>query len=82
MREKGYSRVEATVEAERDWTEHVHDVAQRMLFTRVDSWMTGINSNLPGKQKRTVVVYAGGAPKYRERCDAVAANGYEGFVLQ
>ena len=82
MREKGYSRVEATVEAERDWTEHVHDVAQRMLFTRVDSWMTGINSNLPGKQKRTVVVYAGGAPKYRERCDAVAANGYAGFVLQ
>jgi hypothetical protein len=77
MREKGYARVEATAEAERGWTEHVHDAAQRMLFTHVDSWMMGINSNVPGKQKRTVVVYAGGAPKYREE---VAAGGYVGFT--
>jgi hypothetical protein len=43
--------------------------------------MTGINKSLPGKQVRTVMVYAGGAPKYRERCDEVAAAGYEGFEL-
>jgi hypothetical protein len=52
-----------------------------MLFTQVDSWMTGINSNLPGKQTRSFIVYAGGAPKYRQRCDEVAAGGYTGFTF-
>jgi hypothetical protein len=46
-----------------------------------DSWMTGVNRNVPGRQKRTFMAYAGGAPKYREKCDQVAAAGYEGFVL-
>ena len=79
MRERGHVRVEATADAERDWTQHVHDTGRRMLFTQVDSWMMGINSNLPGKQKRTFIVYAGGAPKYREKCDEVTAGGYAGF---
>jgi cation diffusion facilitator CzcD-associated flavoprotein CzcO len=82
MREKGYARVEATVEAERGWTEHVHDTGRRMLFTQVDSWMMGINTNVPAKQKRTFLVYAGGAPRYREKCDEVAARGYVGFTFQ
>jgi hypothetical protein len=43
--------------------------------------MTGINRNVAGRQKRTFVAYAGGAPKYREKCEAIAANGYEGFIL-
>jgi len=82
MREKGHARVEATAEAEREWTEHVHDTGRRMLFTQVDSWMMGINSNVAGKQKRTFIVYAGGAPKYREKCDEVAARGYVGFTFR
>ncbi|HVQ76970.1 MAG TPA: NAD(P)/FAD-dependent oxidoreductase [Candidatus Binatia bacterium] len=82
MREHGHTRVEATPEAERGWTEHVHDSGRRMLFTQVDSWMTGINSNLAGKDKRTFLVYAAGAPKYRDRCDQVAASGYTGFALR
>jgi cation diffusion facilitator CzcD-associated flavoprotein CzcO len=81
MREKGHARVEATPDAEREWTQHVHDTGRRMLFTQVDSWMMGINSNVAGKQKRTFIVYAGGAPKYRERCDEVAARGYPGFTF-
>jgi len=82
MREKGLARVEATAEAEREWTQHVHDTGRRMLFTQVDSWMMGINSNVAGKQKRTFIVYAGGAPKYREKCDEVAAAGYAGFTFR
>ncbi len=81
MGEKGYTRVEPTEAAEVAWTEHVHDTAARLLLMEVDSWMTGINRNVAGRQKRTFMAYAGGAPKYREKCDAVAANGYEGFVL-
>jgi cation diffusion facilitator CzcD-associated flavoprotein CzcO len=82
MRAERLTRVEPTEAAEAGWTEHVHETAQRMLLTQVDSWMMGINTNVPGKQKRTFLVYAGGAPAYRKRCDEVAAKGYEGFVLR
>ena len=81
MGDHGHSRVEPTPEAERDWIEHVHDTGRRMLFTQVDSWMMGINSNVAGKQTRTFIVYAGGAPRYRDRCDEVAAAGYPGFTF-
>jgi hypothetical protein len=37
-----------------------------MLFTKVDSWFMGINSNLPGKQKRHFLLYSGGAPSARD----------------
>jgi cation diffusion facilitator CzcD-associated flavoprotein CzcO len=81
MRARGHTRVEPTVEAEREWTQHVHDTGRRMLFTQVDSWMMGINSNVAGKDRRTFIVYAGGAPRYREKCDEVAAAGYAGFAF-
>lgn len=81
MRERGLKRVEATASAEEAWTAHVHETAARLLLTQVDSWMTGINKNVPWRQKRTFMAYAGGAPKYRQKCDEVAARGYEGFVL-
>ncbi|MDH3601334.1 MAG: NAD(P)/FAD-dependent oxidoreductase [Candidatus Tectomicrobia bacterium] len=82
MRDHAYKRVVPTLEAEDAWTEHVYEIATRMLFHNVDSWFMGVNTNVPGKQKRTFVLYSGGAPAYREKCDEVAANGYEGFVLQ
>ena len=81
MLDKGFERVVPTTEAEETWTARVQETAQRFLFSRVDSWMTGVNKNLPNKQSRSVLVYTGGAPKYRELCDEVAANGYEGFEL-
>ena len=79
MRDNDYQRVAPSTEAEDTWTEHVYETAAELLFTKVDSWFMGINNNLPGKQKRTFLLYAGGAPAYREKCAAVAANGYEGF---
>jgi cation diffusion facilitator CzcD-associated flavoprotein CzcO len=81
MRDRKLTRVATTPEAEREWTTHVHELAERMLFTRVDSWFMGINSNVAGKNKRTFLLYSGGAPAYRERCDEIAAKGYPGFAL-
>jgi hypothetical protein len=81
MAERGHTRVEPTPDAEREWTEHVHDTGRRMLFTQVASWVTGINRNVAGKDTRTFIVYAGGAPRYREKCDEVAAAGYVGFTF-
>jgi len=59
----------------------VHETAARLLLMQVASWMTGVNKNVPGRPKRTFMAYAGGAPKYRQKCDEVAAQGYEGFTL-
>jgi cation diffusion facilitator CzcD-associated flavoprotein CzcO len=81
MRDRRLTRVEATEAAERDWTAHVHETAARLLLTQVDSWMTGVNKNVAGRQKRTFMAYAGGAPKYRQKCDEVVAHGYDGFTL-
>lgn len=76
----GSQRIEPTVEAEAEWTEHVHETAERMLLSKVNSWFMGVNTNL-GKTERHFLLYAGGAPKYRDRCDEVAADGYDGFVI-
>ena len=81
MRDKGLTRIEATPEAETTWTAHVYETGSRLLLTKVDSWMTGVNKNVPGRLKRTFMAYAGGAPKYRQKCEEIAANGYEGFAL-
>jgi hypothetical protein len=43
--------------------------------------MTGINRNLDGKDTRIIARYSGSAPAYRERCDAVAAQGYRELAL-
>ena len=81
MGEKGFTRVEPSEAAEVAWTQHVHESAARLLLMEIDSWMTGVNRNVPGRHKRTFMAYAGGAPKYRERCNEIAAKGYEGFIL-
>ncbi len=82
MLEHGRTRVEASAEAEAAWTEHVYQTAERMLFSKIDSWFMGINSNVPGKQTRHFLLYAGGAPAYREKCDEVAASGYRGMAFE
>ena len=79
--EKGITRIETTPEAEADWSRHVEELAGGLLYTLVDSWMTGINRNVEGRTTRRVLQYQGGAPAYREHCDAVAKAGYTGMTL-
>ena len=33
------------------------------------------------KKKRTFLAYAGGAPRYKQKCDEVAEAGYTGFIF-
>jgi hypothetical protein len=65
----------------KSWTDHVIALGEGLLSNEVDSWMTGINRNVEGKQIRTVARYSGSAPAYRARCDAVAADGYRELAL-
>jgi cation diffusion facilitator CzcD-associated flavoprotein CzcO len=70
------TRLEATVEGVASWTDHVKALGEGLLSNEVNSWMTGINSNVEGKQTRIIARYSGSAPAYRARCDEVAAKGY------
>jgi len=80
-RDHGLTRIEATREGTVQWTEHVKVMGQGLLANEVDSWMTGINRNVEGKQLRKIMRYSGGYPVYREHCDAVAAEGYRALAL-
>jgi cation diffusion facilitator CzcD-associated flavoprotein CzcO len=77
----GLTRLEATPAGVKSWTDHVKALGEGLLSNEVDSWMTGINSNVEGKQTRIVARYSGSAPAYRARCDEVAAKGYEELRL-
>jgi len=70
--------VEATPEAEAEWVAHVNEVAADTLYLQANSWYLG--ANVPGKP-RVFMPYVGGVGSYREKCDEVAANDYEGFAL-
>jgi cation diffusion facilitator CzcD-associated flavoprotein CzcO len=81
--EHGYTRAEATLEAEQRWTDHVVKMYSMMLMRKAKSWFTGYNSNVPGHEHGKVryFVYNGGAPKYVSRINMVAQNNYEGIVF-
>jgi cation diffusion facilitator CzcD-associated flavoprotein CzcO len=77
MRAAGLTSIEATQAAEQAWTAHSDEVVSATLYPRAaTSWYQG--ANIPGKPRR-FGVYVGGFSSYRERCEAIAANGYEGF---
>jgi cyclohexanone monooxygenase len=70
--------IEATLSAENNWVEHVNEVAHTTLYPSAASWYMG--ANIPGKP-RVFMPYVGGVGAYRQKCDEIAANGYEGFEL-
>jgi cation diffusion facilitator CzcD-associated flavoprotein CzcO len=75
------ARVEATQDGVTTWTDHVKTLGVGLLSNEVDSWMTGVNRNVEGKQTRIVNRYSGSAPAYRARCDEVATKGYTELAL-
>ncbi|MEM7406487.1 MAG: NAD(P)/FAD-dependent oxidoreductase [Pseudomonadota bacterium] len=79
MRDTAQQTVNAELNAEDDWVEHVNEVAYKTLYPQAASWYMG--ANVPGKP-RLFMPYIGGVGAYRERCDAVVANGYEGFAFE
>ena len=80
-REHDLTRVAATDAGVTSWTDHVKSCGVGLLSNEVNSWMTGINSNVAGKQTRIIARYSGSAPAYRARCDEVAAKGYQELAL-
>ena len=80
-RDNHLTRLEATAAGAVSWTDHVKALGVGLLSNEVNSWMTGINSNVDGKQTRIIARYSGSAPDYRARCDEVAAKRYDELAL-
>jgi cation diffusion facilitator CzcD-associated flavoprotein CzcO len=80
-RDHDLTRIEATPAGVADWTDHVTALGEGLLMNEIDSWMTGVNRNVEGKQTRKIMRYSGGHPAFREHCDAVAADGYRKLAL-
>jgi cation diffusion facilitator CzcD-associated flavoprotein CzcO len=79
LRQQGLDVIEPTSEAERAWVAHTNELAQATLLPESKtSWYMG--NNISGKPRR-VLVYLGGAPTYRAKCDAIVKAGWAGFSL-
>jgi cyclohexanone monooxygenase len=80
MRRNRVASIEATPAAQEAWVEHVNAVAGQTIFTdpTCNSWYLG--ANIPGKAR--VFMPLLGYPPYVEKCNQVAAAGYEGFELR
>ena len=70
--------IEATEAAQDEWVAHVNEVANGTVYPLANSWYLG--ANVPGKP-RVFMPYIGGFPVYRDKCNEVAAKGYEGCVV-
>ena len=79
VRENQFTRISATFEAEDAWVKHVADAGAKILRTQANSWFVG--ANIPGKA-RVLLTSPDSAPVMRAKRAAVAANGYEGFLLR
>ncbi|KAJ6099131.1 hypothetical protein N7467_000666 [Penicillium canescens] len=79
MMERGITYEMADEEGEREWTEHCNDVGKGLLALNVDSWQTGVNHNVPGKQKRTIPRYFGTNNQVRQWCSDEVNRGYPHF---
>ncbi len=79
----GYTRMEATREAEQNWSDHVAQMYSTMLMRKAKGWFTGYNSNVEGHEQGRVryFVYNGGSPKFRATITDVASEGYTGIVF-
>ncbi len=79
MEAAGLAAIEASHEAQEAWIEHSTEVAYSTLYPKAASWYMG--ANIPGKP-RVFLPYIGGVGRYREKCNEIAAAGYEGFQLE
>lgn len=80
LRDHGITRVEADLDAQDAWCEHVNDVAAGTMFTApsCSSWYNG--QNVEGKP-RVFLAYAGGLNAYMARCNESSDNDYAGFTM-
>jgi cation diffusion facilitator CzcD-associated flavoprotein CzcO len=79
LRDQALTTIEPTGEAEQAWADHHRVLGDASLYPRANSWYMG--ANVPGKP-RVLLPYVGGVGRYRQICERVVANGFEGFAMR
>jgi cyclohexanone monooxygenase len=73
----GLRTVQPTEAAQEAWSAHVAEVAAPTIRLRTRNYMVHRNEDGSG----VFIPYIGGFKRYADQADAVAADGYSGFVL-
>jgi cation diffusion facilitator CzcD-associated flavoprotein CzcO len=81
MTMKGLTCSQPAQAAEDRWTAAVYADFARTLMADTNAWWIKITRKPDGTVVRRPLVYVGGGPEYRKRCEEVAYNAYEGFEL-
>lgn len=75
---KGAVRIEASLEAEREWGDHCNEIAAPLLRRAVDNYMVHVNKY---DGSRYFIPYAGGFDKYVKKVEEIVSDDYRGFVF-
>ena len=81
MSDRGLTCSEPAQTAEDRWTQAVYADFARTLMADTNAWWIKVTHKPDGSVVRRTLVYVGGGPDYRRRCEEVAYNDYEGFEL-
>ena len=73
----GFSRIDATEEAEGWWAEEVDMLSRHTLHRLADSWYNA--KNIEGK-KGGFMIYVGGFPRFAQLSNEAIADNFKGFV--
>ena len=78
IEDSGQATIEPTSAAQEEWVAHSNETAYSTLYPKAASWYMG--ANIPGKP-RVFLPYIGGVSAYRDKCNEIAEQGYNGFVF-
>ena len=78
LEREGVRAIDVQAEAQENWVRRVNELGEASIYTKGSNWYWG--ANVEGKSP-TFLCYIGFGD-YVERCEAIAAQGYPGFVLQ
>ena len=81
MEARGLTVSEPEQKAEDEWTEAIYKDFSRTLLAEANAWWVKTTTKPDGTVVRRCLVFVGGGPEYRKRCEQVAYMGYEGFEL-
>ena len=70
--------IDALSTAEKEWVNHVQEVANKTLYSKGNSWYQGVN--IPGKAK-VFMPYVGGVERYNDICNKIQKENYKGFRI-
>lgn len=77
----GYKIIEPTQEAEEWWSQHVGEMLDRVLLGSQKSWFTGFNSNIDGRDRKRLLIYTGGAIRFRQHLKLQQDSAYPAFAF-